>query len=183
MASNFVEDFPLFRHRLNEPSSFTPEALLDAVRQEKGLPAEPVPRVCLLDFDGDITDWPIASGHAIHFSPWACFHTSMFPLDVDRERCGIVARTIGGPYAVLVAEQMSSSGVKLILGLTSAGRISSKLPLPSFVIATAAVRDEGKSFHFLPPGTIVDPPVDLCAALREELQHLGRPDSVRYRTT
>lgn len=174
MASKFVEDSPLFQHRLNEPSSFTPEALLDAVRQGRGFPVEPIPRVCLLDFDGDITDWLVASGHAIHFSSWACFHTSMFTLEVDGERCGIVARTIGGPYAVLVAEQMASSGAELILGLTSAGRISSELPLPSFVIATAAVRDEGTSYHYLPPGTTVDAPVDLRAALREELQHLGR---------
>lgn len=165
---------PLLGHPLSEPTAFTPQALLDAVRAEKGLRHEPVPKVCLLDFDGDITDWLVDSEIARRFEPWACFHTPMFSLRVDGEDFGIVPRTIGGPYAVLVAEQLAASGVELILGLTSAGRVSPHLPLPSFVIATAAVRDEGTSYHYLPPAPVVDAPTDLRAALSNELRPLGR---------
>jgi uridine phosphorylase len=174
MAAASSDDLPLFQHRLNAKSSFTPEALLDAVRRERGLALESVPRVCLLDFDGDITDWLAASGRAEQFLPWACFHTTMFSLRVNGEMCGIVPRTIGGPYAVLVAEQLASSGAQLILGLTSAGRISPNLPLPSFVIATAAIRDEGTSYHYLPAARTVTAPADLRAVLRGELCKLGR---------
>src|SRR5262245_45365176 len=132
-----TDQLPLLNHPLEEATAFTPDALLDAVRNEKGLSREPVPRVCLLDFDGDITDWLIASGKAARFNSWACFHTPMYSLRVDDAECGIVPRTIGGPYAVLVAEQLAVSGVELILALTSAGRVSPRLTLPSFVIATA----------------------------------------------
>lgn len=165
---------PLLAHPLSEPTAFTPQALLDAVRAEKGLRLEPVPKICLLDFDGDITDWLVASGKARRFEPWACFHTPMFAFRVDGEDFGIVPRTIGGPYAVLVAEQLAASGVELVLGLTSAGRVSPHLPLPCFVIATAAVRDEGTSYHYLSPAPVVDAPTDLRAALSDELRPLGR---------
>jgi uridine phosphorylase len=165
---------PLLEHPLQEQTVFTPEALLDAVREGKGLSRDPVPRVCLLDFDGDITDWLVSSEKAKRVASWACFHTPMFSLTVDGEECGIVPRTIGGPYAVLVAEQLAASGVELILALTSAGRVSPRLPLPSFVLPTAALRDEGTSFHYLSPAAVVEAQTGLKAFLHEELTPLGR---------
>ncbi len=38
-------------------------------------------------------------------------------LTLDGLVCGIVPRTIGGPYAVLVAEQLHAAGARLIVGL------------------------------------------------------------------
>src|SRR3981189_3331628 len=85
-------------------------------------------------------------GMAKPFGPWACFHTSMFKMDLEGTNCGIIARTIGGPYAVLIAEQLQAAGAKLIIGLTSAGRVSPDLLLPCLVVATSAIRDEGTSY-------------------------------------
>jgi uridine phosphorylase len=84
--------------------------------------------------------------------------------------CGIVPRTIGGPYAVLVAEQLRAAGARLIVGLTSAGRVSPALPLPSIVVVEEAVRDEGASLHYLPPSTtVLTPTTDVTATLVREL--------------
>lgn len=44
----------LLTHPWEEPSVFTPEALIEAVRAERQLPKVSVPEVCLLDFDGDL---------------------------------------------------------------------------------------------------------------------------------
>src|ERR1019366_6754982 len=86
-----------------------------------------------------------------------------------------IPRTIGGPYAVLIAEQLRVSGARLILGLTSAGRISPSLPLPSFVIVTSAIRDEGTSFHYLPPAEKVDCPTPIADLLLDEMSRLASP--------
>lgn len=171
---NETSGLPLLNHPLEEASAFTPDALLEAVRVEKNLPREPVPRVCLLDFDGDATDWLVASGRAARCASWACFHTPMWSIEIDGEPCGIVPRTIGGPYAVLVAEQLAASGAKLILGLTSAGRVDPSLPLPSFVVATGAVRDEGSSLHYIAPGEFVAAPNAVIQPLCAGLEALGR---------
>jgi uridine phosphorylase len=79
-------------------------------------------------------------------------------LTLDGLVCAIVPRTIGGPYAVFVAEQLRAAGAKLIVGLTSAGRVSLSLPLPSIVVVDEAVRDEGTSLHYLPPSSSVETP-------------------------
>ena len=137
---------PLTDHALSSPTAFTPKALLDAVRLERGVSSEPVPEICVLEFDGDLTDWLVSTGVATTYKAWACFHTTMFSFDVDGVTCGIVPRTIGGPYAVLVAEQMAASGARVVLGLTSADRVSSAMPVPGLVAVKRAIRDEGTSY-------------------------------------
>jgi uridine phosphorylase len=97
----------------------------------------------------------------------------MYAVEIEGVTLGIVARTIGGPYAVLVAEQLAAAGAEWIIGLTSAGRISPKLPLPCLVVATSAVRDEGTSLHYLPPGAEVSCPTPITDRIARELEATG----------
>jgi uridine phosphorylase len=164
---------PILDHALDQPSAFTPENLIDDVRRSRQIPAGIVPPVCILEFDGDLTDWLVRNGIAKPFVPWACFHTTMFAMDLEGVNCGIIARTIGGPYAVLIAEQLQAVGAKLIVGLTSAGRVSPDLPLPCLVVATSAIRDEGTSYHYLPPGSEVTCKSPVVPLLERELIATG----------
>jgi uridine phosphorylase len=163
------------RHPLEEASVFTPEALTEAVRVERRLPRVSVPEVCLLDFDGDLTDWLIATGKVRRWESWACFHTHMEVFDVDGAPIGLIARTIGGPYAVLIAEQLAVCGAKVIIGISSAGRVSASVPLPALVVATAAIRDEGTSSHYLAPDYTVAGDAELAVELMRALSELGMP--------
>jgi uridine phosphorylase len=166
---------PLLSHPLDKPSAFTPEALLDAVRVARRLPREPVPPICILEFDGDLTDWLVSTGIAKPCPSWACFHTAMHALEIDGTPCGIIPRTIGGPYAALIAEQLKSSGAQLILGLTSAGRVSASVPVPSLIVATEAIRDEGTSYHYLPASRSSVAHAELASSLAQGLKNLGLP--------
>jgi uridine phosphorylase len=172
------DSLPLLQHALQSPSAFTPERLMDAVRAERGLTHEAVPPLCVLDFDGDLSDHLADAGFSTPLSSWACFHTSMRVLTLDGLICGIVPRTIGGPYAVLVAEQLRAAGARLIVGLTSAGRVSPSLPLPSIVVVDEAMRDEGTSLHYVPPSPSIETPSPrLVDALAQELTALRVPVS------
>ncbi|MGH8099781.1 MAG: nucleoside phosphorylase, partial [Chthoniobacterales bacterium] len=102
------------------------------------------------------------------------FHTSMLALELEGIKCGIIARTIGGPYSVLIAEQLQAAGAKLIVGLTSAGRVAPDLPLPCLVVAASAIRDEGTSYHYLPPGAEVTCPTPIVSPLERELKAAGQ---------
>ena len=109
---------PLFSRPLGAPSAFRPEDLMDAVRAERRLTRESVPPLCVLDFDGDLTDGLVRHQDAQPWHSWACFHTQMLHVTLDGVSCGVVPRTIGGPYTVLVAEQLYAAGAQLIVGLT-----------------------------------------------------------------
>ncbi len=170
-----LERLPLLNHPLGEPSVFRPEDLVDAVRGRRGLEASSLPDVCVLDFDGDLTDALVDAGEVAPCRAWPCFHTVMWSYEVDGRRCGLIARTIGGPYAVLVAEQLAVCGVRAVVGVTSAGQVGSDLPVPGVVVADRAVRDEGTSYHYLPAGELVEAPAGMADALEPELMAVGLP--------
>jgi uridine phosphorylase len=164
---------PILDHPLHSPTVFSPQDLIAAVRKQRGIGDEAVPAVCLLDFDGDLTDALVKLGEATPCAGWPCFHTAMWTIEVGDITCGIIPRTIGGPYAVLVAEQLAACGVQAILGLTSAGRIDPTLPLPAVVIASRAIRDEGTSYHYVPPSQSLWCRPEVVTALAEEVGALG----------
>lgn len=170
-----LNSIPLLTHSVEESSAFTPEALLEAVRVVRSLPPDPVPPICALEFDGDLTDWLIATGAAKPWKSWACFHTTMHAIEVEEAFCGIVPRTIGGPYAALIAEQLRSSGAQVILGLTSAGRVATSVPVPSLVVPTEAIRDEGTSYHYLAADRPAVAYGILADSLKRGLGSLGVP--------
>jgi len=167
------EVLPLLDHALDEPTVFTPRELIEAVRSQRGRDRGAIPPVCVLEFDGDLTDALIREGEVERCAAWPCFHTEMWIWQRGDLSCGIVSRTIGGPYAVLVAEQMVACGAKVIVGLASAGRVSPALPIPSVVVADRAIRDEGTSYHYLPPGDVVQASSELAEALEVEVRDAG----------
>jgi len=99
----------------------------------------------------------------------------MHTLEVEGTACGIVPRTIGGPYAALIAEQLKASGAQVVLGLTSAGRVAASVPIPGLVIVTEAIRDEGTSYHYLPADRPAVADATLADCLLRGLRSLGVP--------
>lgn len=156
----------LLRADQAEPSVFLPENLLREARRQRGLPPGKVPAVCLLDPDGDIERYVRDNG-ARRSPSWACYHTDLFEIEVDGLRLGIVGRAVGAPFAVLVAEELAASGCSLLVSMTSAGQIAEELDLPCLILIERALRGEGTSHRYLPPGPTVDAdPVLLEAAYR-----------------
>jgi uridine phosphorylase len=135
----------------DRPSLFTPERLLHEAQRQKGLPAASVPPVCVLDPDGDIVRHLLAEGLARRDPAWACYHTDLYRFESAGQTVGIVGRAVGAPFAVLVAEELFAAGCELVLSITSSGQVGSLGVRPYFVLIERALRDEGTSYHYLPP--------------------------------
>jgi len=150
---------PILRDKqYSESSDFTPASLLREARRQKRLPAENVPAVCVLDPDGDIVRYLVATGAARRDSTWACYHSDLYRFEQAGREYGIVGCAVGASYAVLLAEQMFATGCELLISITSSGQIVSLGPPPYFILIDKALRDEGTSYHYLPPANyaIVD---------------------------
>jgi purine-nucleoside phosphorylase len=133
------------------PSVFTPEALLREARRQKSVEARRVPEICILDPDGDMVRYLVAANRGWRLPHWACYHTDLYGFDHAGLCYGIVGCAVGAAFAVLVAEELFASGCKLLLSVTSAGQIAPIQAPPYFVIIDRALRDEGTSYHYLPP--------------------------------
>src|SRR5690606_26995071 len=82
---------------------------------------------------------------------WACYHTRLIVFTHNEMTYGIVPYAVGASFAVLVAEELFASGCKLLISITSAGQIVPAGQPPYFVLIDRALRDEGTSYHYLPP--------------------------------
>jgi uridine phosphorylase len=138
------------KHR-SAPSAFTPENLLREARRQKGLAATAIPEVCVLDPDGDMVRRLRAAGRAHQDPAWACYHTDLYRFTEAGMELGLVGCAVGAPFAVLVAEQLFASGCRLLISMTSAGRLAELRPSAYFILIERALRDEGTSYHYLPP--------------------------------
>jgi uridine phosphorylase len=132
-------------------SIFTAEALLREARRQKGLSDGAVPDICVLDPDGDIVRYLLAADRARRLTSWPCYHTDLYTFEQDGLNCGIVGCAVGAPFAALIAEELFASGCKFLLSMTSAGQILPVRAPPYFIIIERALRDEGTSYHYLPP--------------------------------
>lgn len=168
---------PILRHkRFGEPSVFAPENLLREARRQKAIPEGAIPRVCVLDPDGDIVRYLKATGQASLNGHWACYHTELYDFTWDGIDFGVVGCAVGASFAVLVAEELFASGCELLISMTSAGQISSVgHPPPFFVLIDRALRDEGASYHYLPPSDYAHLDARLDRMLNGALAGLPQP--------
>jgi uridine phosphorylase len=142
---------PILRNKSHHaPSVFKPEALLREARRQRSIDASSVPDVCVLDPDGDIVSYLVATDRALKVSSWACYHTNLFAFEREGVKYGVVGCAVGAAFAVLVAEELFASGCNLLISMTSAGQITPVQEPPYFILLDRALRDEGTSYHYLP---------------------------------
>lgn len=59
---------------------------------------------------------------------------------------------VGGPASAMLLEEVFSKGAKRVLCYGSCGTLSTEIPEGALILPTAAYRDEGTSYHYLPAG-------------------------------
>jgi uridine phosphorylase len=157
------------------PSVFQPENLLREARRQKRVPDGPVPEICVLDPDGDIQRALRAAGRAQPSPHWACYHTELDVFEQDGARYGLIGCAVGASFAVLLAEQLFASGCRALISITSSGQIVESGPTPYFILIDRALRDEGTSYHYLPPAAFADAEERLLAPVLAAVARTGTP--------
>ena len=82
---------------------------------------------------------------------------------------------LGGPSAANLMEELSFVGIDTFLACGSCGCLLDKFPNVKYFIPTSAIRDEGLSYHYLPPSRTVETDSDLNNVIRETLIKNNEP--------
>lgn len=154
----------------SKASVFHPENLLREARRQKSIAECNIPEVCVLDPDGDILEYLRRTDRASLNECWAGYHTHMYEFDLQGRTVGIIGQAVGASFAVLLAEQMFVSGCKLLISITSAGRLNQQTGGEKFILIEEALRDEGTSYHYLPadhPAILAPDLLDALISLQE----------------
>jgi len=96
-------------------------------------------------------------------------HGPAGPLAVLTPRLGFARLPIGAPMAAIVVEELAALGVEAVVGVGTAGAIGDGLAPGDLVVCSGALRDEGTSHHYAPPGRFALPEPSLTRLLQARL--------------
>ncbi len=80
---------------------------------------------------------------------------------------------VGGPTVSIVMEELAELGIKNFISIGTAGSLQPDVKLGSFVLCTKALRDEGTSYHYLPPSKYIYPSKMLFNKIKRTFGKLG----------
>ncbi len=94
------------------------------------------------------------------------------------KRLAIFHPGVGAPLAAALLEEVIALGCRKFIACGGAGVLDSDVAMGHVLVPTSAVRDEGTSYHYLPPSREVAPSADGVAAIEATLA----AHAVPYRT-
>lgn len=140
----------------------TPRRLLE-YRALQGVAADTPPRAVVLTWQARLQE-QVRERRAGHEVPGPAG-----PLVVLPSGLGFTRLPIGAPVAAIVIEELAALGVQAVVGVGTAGAISDRLAPGDLVVCSGALRDEGTSHHYAPPGRFALPDPGLTRDLRAQL--------------
>lgn len=99
----------------------------------------------------------------------------LWEIEFEGRRLGVFYPGQGASLASVCLERANAAGVGVIIGCGGAGAVAPNLALGAVIIATAAVRDEGTSYHYLPPSREVAVAPEVVRVLSHTADTAGVP--------
>jgi uridine phosphorylase len=97
----------------------------------------------------------------------------IYEMDVNGKRLTLFHPGVGAPLAAGMLEEAIALGCRKFIACGGAGVLDRSIALGHLVVPTAAIRDEGTSYHYLPPGREVEPSALGVAAIEAVLKRRG----------
>src|SRR4051794_3481376 len=94
----------------------------------------------------------------------------LYELEVTGRRLAVFHPGIGAPLAAAVLEEVIATGCRKFVACGGAGVLDPTIAVGHLIVPTSAVRDEGTSYHYLPPAREVAAHPTAVAALEAVLQ-------------
>ncbi|MBN9101109.1 MAG: nucleoside phosphorylase [Pseudonocardia sp.] len=101
--------------------------------------------------------------------------TPVWELELDGRRLAVMQPGVGAPLAAMFFEELIALGCRRFVAVGGAGALLHDLTLGHAIVVDSAVRDEGTSFHYLPPGRVVDADPHGVSVLSTVLDDAGVP--------
>jgi uridine phosphorylase len=113
-----------------------------------------VPEAAVLCFFHEVIDKLVAGGLARECVRWSSEQgpTALYELESGGDRVAILHPGVGAPIAAIRLEAAIALGCRRFVSCGGAGALVPELALGHVVVPISAVRDEGTSYHYLPPG-------------------------------
>lgn len=166
-------DIPLLEYDPDPAAMIEPSDHFGAGAMER----PDIPGVAVACFFGDAVERisrELGAGVAVHL---VAEHgrTPVYVAEHDGERFAFYQAGLGAPLAAGFLEEMIDYGARAVVACGGCGALDPSLALGHVVVVEAALRDEGTSFHYLPPSRTVTAEAGVVEALEGVLERAGVP--------
>ncbi|HXW83354.1 MAG TPA: nucleoside phosphorylase [Candidatus Binataceae bacterium] len=165
-ARRRVEPAPILEH---DPA---PEAIIEPAKiYARVRPAEPIEH-CVLCFFHDVNE-DVARHYrlrTIHLGQSEMGNHPVHELEYNARRLVFAHPRIGAPMSAATLELCIALGCTKFVACGGAGVLDGSIAVGRVVVPTAAIRDEGTSYHYLPAGREVAAGARAVAAIERVLK-------------
>lgn len=165
--------FPNFTDKHAHDAVISPTEVVAALREN---PELLVPDSVVLTYQRLIPDYLREQGARLAEGYPGLWRRMWLVERPDREPVGVVnGFGIGAPAAAAVLEELIALGVRHFVSMGAAGCLQPEIGFGDIVVASAAIRDEGLSHHYLPAEKFAYPSPSLTDRLAGALGARGLP--------
>lgn len=147
-----------------EPSADVPEHLRGSER-------------CVITFFKDVLHKLEQQGllKSVHTFRWELGPNPIYQMEWGGQSVWVIHPGVGAPLGAGYLEEMIALGIRKFTACGGVGVLDPEIVLGHAVVLTSAVRDEGTSYHYLPPGREVSPDAAATGALVRACERRGVP--------
>lgn len=130
-----------------------------------------IPERCVLCFFQEVIRKVCGeSAEVVHHLGSEIGPNPVYALNIEGERLAVVHPGLGAPFAAAFLEELIALGCRKFIACGGSGVLDREIAVGHMIVPTSAIRDEGTSYHYLPPGREVAASPDGVAAIEATLK-------------
>ncbi|PKN92466.1 MAG: purine-nucleoside phosphorylase [Chloroflexi bacterium HGW-Chloroflexi-6] len=161
-------NFPILEHEFDGEAKIEPSRVIRP---------RDVPTACVITFFSEVIEKVIEQTQARVIVPnrWEDGPHPIYEMEHNGQRVAFYHPGVGAPIAAALLEEAIAFGCRNFVAVGGAGVLEKGLEVGKLILVSAAVRDEGTSYHYLPPAREVTANPAAAAAIESVLQRKGLP--------
>jgi uridine phosphorylase len=133
-------------------------------------PLAGLPERCVLCFFQEVIESTCADSACVYRLKSEIGRNPVYVIERDGQRFTVVHPGVGAPLAAGFLEETIALGCRKFIACGGAGVLNRDLTVGHVVVPVSALRDEGTSYHYLPPSREVSATPEAVEAIRVTLE-------------
>jgi uridine phosphorylase len=136
-----------------------------------------VPAACVITFFGDVAERLMSrrGARVLSENRWEDGPHPLLEIEHEGQPLAVLRSGVGAPLAAGLLEETIALGCTHFVVCGGAGTLHRDLTLGHLVVLSSAIRDEGTSFHYLPPARHIDLDPAARRVVQDVLDGRGAP--------
>jgi uridine phosphorylase len=152
----------------------TPEAIIEPA---KILKYRDMPERCVICFFQEVVE-KVRTDHDVKSLPPLISEMGdhpLFTMEYKGNTLAMLHSGVGAPLAAAMLEEVIARGGRKFIACGGAGVLKQEIVAGHLIVPTSAVRDEGTSYHYVPPAREIEVRPDVIKAIESVLQEHHGP--------